>query len=148
MKLLKDTLQKNTYNITVEHYDIDVYNLYASYNIKIIETITGEKFNIIKIILNVNECFSINVKDGFTTGSVDTNLYFLYLDYIKNKIYFNNLDEANENLYYINQYEYYIKNIINNDVNKRLKSECYGELNNEEEIKRVWKQKLTIKYLS
>ena len=146
--MLKDTLSKNTYDIKIEHYGIDIYNLYASYDIKITEKTTGESFNIIKIILNVNECFSINVKEGFTTGSVDTNLYFLYLDYVKNKIYLNNLDEAKENLYYINQYENYIKNIIKNDVSKRLKSECYGKINNDDEIKRMWKQKLTIKYLS
>ena len=72
----------------------------------------------------------------------------MYLDYVKNKIYLNNLDEAKENLYYINQYENYIKNIIKNDVSKRLKSECYGKINNDDEIKRMWKQKLTIKYLS
>lgn len=148
VKLLKATLSNNTYDITIKHNAINIYNLYASYDIKIIEKTTGEYFNIIKIILNVNECFSINVKEGFTTGSVDTNLYFLYLDYVKNKIYLNNLDEAKENLYYINQYEYYIKNIIKNNVTKRLKSECYGKLNNEDEIKRAWKQKLTIKYLS
>jgi len=148
IKLLKATLSNDTYDINVKHNAINIYNLYASYDIKIIEKTTGEYFNIIKIILNLNECFSINVKDGFTTGSVDTNLYFLYLDYVKNKIYLNKLDEANENLYYINQYEYYIKNIIKNNVTKRLKSECYGKLNTEDEIKRAWKQKLTIKYLS
>ena len=146
--MLKATLSNNKYDINVKHNAINIYNLYASYDIKIIEKTTGEYFNIIKIILNVNECFSINVKEGFTTGSVDTNLYFLYLDYVKNKIYLNNLDEAKENLYYINQYEYYIKNIIKNNVTKRLKSECYGKLNSEDEIKRAWKQKLTIKYLS
>ena len=101
-----------------------------------------------KIILNKDECFSTNVKDGFVTGSVDTNVYFLYSDYIKNLIYLNNDQKAKENLYYINLYEQYIKKVIKNDVKKRLKSDCYGKIDEEEFIKRVWKQKLTIKYFS
>lgn len=125
-----------------------MYNIYASYSIKIIDNKTNEEFNIIKIIYNKNECFSINEKDGFVTGSIDTNLYFLYVEYIRNKIYLNKVQEAKENIYYINQYEDYIKKNIKDDVQKRLKSDCYGTIDNEEEIKRAWKQKLTIKYLS
>ena len=125
-----------------------MYNIYASYTIKIIDNKTEEEFNIIKIIYNKNECFSINEKDGFFTGSIDTNMYFLYVDYIKNKIYLNREEEASENLYYINQYENYIKNNIKYDVKKRLKSDCYGVIDNKNDIKRLWKQKLTIKYFS
>ena len=46
------------------------------------------------------------------------------------------------------EYEDYIKKTIKDDVQKRLKSDCYGKIDNEEVIKRAWKQKLTIKYLS
>lgn len=148
IKILKSKLSKKDYKISVCHNDIDLYNIYASYSIKIIDNKTNEDFNIIKIIYNKNECFSINEKDGFVTGSIDTNLYFLYVEYIKNKIYLNKVQEAKENLYYINQYEDYIKKNIKDDVRKRLKSNCYGTIDNEEEIKRAWKQKLTIKYLS
>ena len=148
IKILKSKLSKTDYKISVNHNDIDSYNIYASYSIKIIDNKTNEEFNIIKIIYNKNECFSINEKDGFVTGSIDTNLYFLYVEYIRNKIYLNKVREAKENLYYINQYEDYIKKNIKDDVRKRLKSDCYGTIDNEEEIKRAWKQKLTIKYLS
>jgi len=148
IKILKSKLSKTDYKISVNHNDIDSYNIYASYSIKIIDNKTNEEFNIIKIIYNKNECFSINEKDGFVTGSIDTNLYFLYVEYIRNKIYLNKVREAKENLYYINQYEDYIKKNIKDDVRKRLKSDCYGTIDNEEAIKRLWKQKLTIKYLS
>jgi hypothetical protein len=148
VKILKSYLSKTEYKISVNHNDVDVYNVYSSYTIKIIDNKTNEEFNIAKIIFNKNECFSINEKDGFVTGSIDTNLYFLYIEYIKNKIFLNKTQEANENLYYINQYEDYIKKTIKNDIKKRLKSDCYGNIDNEEAIKRAWKQKLTIKYLS
>jgi hypothetical protein len=148
IKILKSKLSKKDYKISVYHNDVDLYNIYASYSIKIIDNKTNEEFNIIKIIYNKNECFSINEKDGFVTGSIDTNLYFLYVEYIRNKIYLNKVQEAKENIYYINQYEDYIKKNIKDDVQKRLKSNCYGTIDNEEEIKRAWKQKLTIKYLS
>lgn len=147
VKILKSKLSKKDYKISVNHNDVNLYNIYASYSIKIIDNNTNEEFNILKVVYNKNECFSINEKDGFVTGSIDTNLYFLYVEYIRNKIYLNKTQEANENLYYINQYEDYIKN-IKNDVKKRLKSDCYGNVDNEEAIKRAWKQKLTIKYLS
>jgi len=148
IKILKSKLSKKDYKISVNHNDVTLYNIYASYSIEIIDNKTNEEFNIIKIIYNKNECFSINEKDGFITGSIDTNLYFLYIEYIRNKIYLNKTQEAKENLYYINQYEDYIKKTIKDDVQKRLKSDCYGKIDNEEVIKRAWKQKLTIKYLS
>lgn len=148
IKILKANLSKKDFKISVNHNDVNMYNIYASYTIKIIDNKTEEEFNIIKIIYNKNECFSINEKDGFFTGSIDTNLYFLYVDYIKNKIYLNREEEASENLYYINQYENYIKNNIKYDVKKRLKSDCYGVIDNKNDIKRLWKQKLTIKYFS
>jgi len=148
IKILKANLSKKDFKISVNHNDVNMYNIYASYTIKIIDNKTEEEFNIIKIIYNKNECFSINEKDGFFTGSIDTNLYFLYVDYIKNKIYLNREEEASENLYYINQYENYIKNNIKYDVKKRLKSNCYGVIDNKNDIKRLWKQKLTIKYFS
>ena len=136
------------YNISINHENKSDHNTYPYYEISIINNETKEKFNIIKIILNKNECFSINNKDGFVTGSIDTNLYFLYSEYIRNHILLKNTERAEENLYYINLYENYIEKTIKNDVKKRLKSECYGKVDEEDFIKRVWKQKLTIKYFS
>ena len=55
---------------------------------------------------------------------------------------------ADEKLYYINQYEKYITETINNNIVKRLKSKCYGKINYEDEIKEIWKKKLTLKYIT
>ena len=55
---------------------------------------------------------------------------------------------AKEKQYYINQYEIYITETINNNIEKRLKSKCYGQINYEDEIKEIWKKKLTLKYIS
>ena len=55
---------------------------------------------------------------------------------------------SDEKLYYINEYENYINNNINNNILKRLKSTCYGKINYEDEIKEIWKKKLTLKYIS
>ena len=147
-KLLKTNLAKDLYDISIYHEDANDYNTHPYFEIAVINNKSKVKFNLVKIILNKDECFSTNVKDGFVTGSVDTNVYFLYSEYIKNHIYLNNHQKAKENLYYINLYEQYIKKIIKNDVKKRLKSDCYGKIDEEEFIKRVWKQKLTIKYFS
>jgi len=141
IKILKSKLSKKDYKISVNHNDVTLYNIYASYSIEIIDNKTNEEFNIIKIIYNKNECFSINEKDGFNTGSIETNLYFLYIAYIRNKIYLNKTQEAKENLYYINQYEDYVEydsesesenelNSINKKNNKGVLVELKKLLNN------------------
>jgi hypothetical protein len=63
-------------------------------------------------------------------------------------IYTNDPKIANEKQYYINEYEKYIIDNINNNIFKRLKSRCYGIINYEDEIKEIWKKKLTLKYIS
>jgi hypothetical protein len=55
---------------------------------------------------------------------------------------------STEKLYYINEYEKYINTNINNNILKRLKSNCYGKINYEDEIKEIWKKKLTLKYIT
>ena len=75
-------------------------------------------------------------------------MYFLYTTHIYNTIYTNDPVIANEKLYYINEYEKYIIENINNNILKRLKSKCYGQINYEDEIKEIWKKKLTLKYIS
>jgi len=139
--------------------DIDINNridkeniLYTYYDINIINKDDNTIFNLINIINVKNECFSINNTNSninnFTVGSLDTILYFLYTTYIYNIIYTNDPMIANEKLYYINQYEKYISDNINNNVVKRLKSNCYGKINYEDEIKEIWKKKLTLKYIT
>jgi hypothetical protein len=142
------------------NYDIDITNrvdkdnlLYTYYDINIINKEDNTIFNLINIINVKNECFSINngtkrEYNNFTIGSLDTILYFLYTTYIYNIIYINDAKIANEKLHYINEYEKYIIDNINNNILKRLKSKCYGIINYDDEIKEIWKKKLTLKYIS
>ena len=142
------------------NYEIDITNrvdkdnlLYTYYDINIINKEDNTIFNLINIINVKNECFSINNAakreyNNFTIGSLDTILYFLYTTYIYNTIYISDAKIANEKLYYINEYEKYIIDNINNNILKRLKSNCYGKINYDDEIKEIWKKKLTLKYIS
>jgi len=122
--------------------------LYTYYDINIINDDTNTIFNLINIINIKNECFSINTINNYTIGSVDTILYFLYTTYIYYTIYTIENSISNEILYYINEYEKYINTKINNNILKRLKSNCYGKINYEDEIKEIWKKKLTLKYIT
>ena len=144
---------KNLLNFNNSEYDLKVlkktinnYNLYREYDIKIINKKTKQHFNIVRIIEVKNQCFSTTVKNNFTLGSIDTCLDFLYYNYIRNKIYYNNNSEASENIYYINQYE---NNIIVDKIkiNERLMKNCYGDIDYEDELKNIWNKRLTIKYL-
>ena len=144
----------------LNNYEIDITNrvdkdnlLYTYYDINIINKEDNTIFNLINIINVKNECFSINNAakreyNNFTIGSLDTILYFLYTTYIYNTIYTNDVKIANEKLFYINEYEKYIIDNINNNILKRLKSSCYGKINYDDEIKEIWKKKLTLKYIS
>jgi hypothetical protein len=153
------TIIKNKDN-KLSNYEIDITNridkdnlLYTYYDINIINKEDNTIFNLINIINVKNECFSINngakrEYNNFTIGSLDTILYFLYTTYIYNTIYISDAKIANEKLYYINEYEKYIIDNINNNILKRLKSNCYGKINYDDEIKEIWKKKLTLKYIS
>ena len=143
----------------ISNYNIDINNridtddtLYTYYDINIINNDNNTIFNLINIINVKNECFSINNinnnLNNYTLGSLDTILYFLYTTHIYNTIYTNDPVMANEKLYYINEYEKYIIENLNNNILKRLKSKCYGQINYEDEIKEIWKKKLTLKYIS
>ena len=121
---------------------------YTYYDINIINDDTNTIFNLINIINVKNECFSITTINSYTIGSLDTILYFLYTTYIYNTIYTTDTLMSNEKLYYINEYEKYINTNIHNNILKRLKSNCYGKINYEDEIKEIWKKKLTLKYIS
>lgn len=148
IKIIKDCNLSN-HRIDINNF-IDTDNvLYTHFDIKIINDADNTIFNLINIINVKNECFSINsYSKGYTVGSLDTILYFLYTAYIYYTIYTNDLHMSNEKLYYINEFESYIKNNIHNNVLKRLKIKCYGTINYEDEIKEIWKKKLTLKYIS
>ena len=141
-------INTNKYKIKLVKKSINSINLYKQYDIRVYDVDTKEIFNIIRIIEIKNQCFSTTVKNGYEVGSIDTCLYFLYYNYVNNKIFYNNKAEALENIYYINQFE---NNIINEEmnrtVNKRLQTNCYGELNYESELKELWNKRLTLKYI-
>jgi hypothetical protein len=122
--------------------------LYTYYDIKLINTVDDTIFNLINIINVKNECFSIQQLKGYTLGSLDTTLYYLYTTYIYYLIYTSNPIIMKEKLYYINEFETYIKTNIHNDISKRLKSSCYGIINHDEEIKDIWRKKLTLQYIT
>jgi len=137
-------LDMNKYEIVINHNDNDIYILPSKYDISILNKNNNKIFKILDIILTKNECFSMQKISGYTVGSIDTILYFLYCNYILNDIYNKNTDEI---LYIINTYEEYINNVLKSNIKKRLKSTCYGNINNEDEFKVNWKKRLTIKYV-
>ena len=136
--------------VDINNYIDKENTLYTYYDINIINIEDNTIFNLINIINVKNECFSINTqtKNSYTVGSLDTILYFLYITYTYNTIYTSDNAIANEKLYYINEYEKYINENIKNNILKRLKSKCYGKINYNEEIKELWKKKLTLKYIT
>jgi len=151
IEILNNKLNKgniNNYNIICNHDVKTINNEFPSYTLQILNNETKKIFNIVRIILIKNECFSINKMNGYTIGSIDTCLYFLYNDYVINKIFKNDKKTSLDNLYYINQYDNYIKKNIKKDVDKRLKIKCYGDINNEEMLKRLWDKKMTIDKIS
>jgi len=148
IKIIKECNLSN-HRINVSNFVDKDDILNTHYDINLINDDNNTIFNFINIINVKNECFSINKNiNGYTIGSIDTILYFLYNSYIYNTIYTNNSVLSNEKLYYINEYENYIKNNLHNNILKRLKSNCYGKINYEDEIKEIWKKKLTLKYIT
>jgi len=141
-------MSDSKYDIKVIRKAVNNYNKYREYDIIIINKETKQAFNIVRIIEIKGQCFSTTVRNNFTLGSIDTCLYFLYYNYIKNKIYYNNNIAAAENIYYINQYENnIIDNKIKNNVNERLMKNCYGEIDYNHELKNIWNKRLTLDYL-
>jgi hypothetical protein len=152
----KNDIVKIIKGCDLSNHRIDINNfidkddiLHTHFDINLINDNDNTIFNFINIISVKNECFSINKNiNGYTIGSIDTILYFLYNSYIYNTIYTTDVSLSNEKLYYINEFENYIKDSLNNNISKRLKSNCYGKINYEDEIKEIWKKKLTLKYIT
>jgi hypothetical protein len=152
----KNDIVKIIKECDLSNHRIDINNfidkddiLHTHLDINLINDNDNTIFNFVNIISVKNECFSINKNiNGYTIGSIDTILYFLYNSYIYNTIYTTDVSLSNEKLYYINEFENYIKDSLNNNISKRLKSNCYGKINYEDEIKEIWKKKLTLKYIT
>jgi len=148
VKIIKECVLSN-HRIDISNFIDKDDILHTHLDINLINDTDNTIFNFINIISVKNECFSINKNiNGYTIGSIDTILYFLYNSYIYNTIYTTDVSLSNEKLYYINEFENYIKDSLNNNISKRLKSNCYGKINYEDEIKEIWKKKLTLKYIT
>jgi len=147
IKIIKDCDLSNHRIDSVNFIDKDNI-LYTYYDIKLINNENNTIFNLINIINVKNECFSINTQKGYTVGSLDTILYYLYTTSIYYTIYTSDPVITIEKLYYINEFENYISTNIHNDILKRLKSSCYGKINYNEEIKEIWRKRLTLKYIT
>jgi hypothetical protein len=148
-KILLLYIDNSKYKIKIVRKKIDSINLYKYYDVRIYDKDNNEVFNVIRIIEIKNQCFSTTIKNGYRVGSIDTCLYFLYYNYVNNKIYYNNTNDVLENIYYINQFENkIIKKNMNTILNKRLKINCYGDINFENELKEIWNKRLTLKYIN
>lgn len=148
-KILLLYIDNSKYKIKIVRKKIDSINLYKYYDVRIYDKDNNDVFNVIRIIEIKNQCFSTTIKNGYHVGSIDTCLYFLYYNYVNNKIYYNNTKDVLENIYYINQFENkIIKKNMKTLLNKRLKINCYGEINFENELKEIWNKRLTLKYIN
>jgi hypothetical protein len=148
-KILLLYIDNSKYKIKIVRKKIDSINLYKYYDVRIYDKDNNDVFNVIRIIEIKNQCFSTTIKNGYHVGSIDTCLYFLYYNYVNNKIYYNNTNDVLENIYYINQFENkIIKKKMKTLLNKRLKINCYGEINFENELKEIWNKRLTLKYIN
>jgi len=141
VKLLKDNLSKN-YEINVLKRTFHQEILNKRNRIVIINKETEKAFSIINVINNFDNCLSTNIIDGYTVGSLDTILYLLYSHYIIYNIFSKNDNILDDTLYYINEYEKYIKDELKNNPEKRLSTNCYGEVI--ENLKN-WNKRMTVK---
>jgi hypothetical protein len=100
----------------------------------------------IKIIKINEECFSCFQKGGYTIGSYDTVLYYMYKEYL-HSIMHGHLEYGIELFNYISLLEYHIDKDLKNDPLKRLKTECYGKYTSIKDIfAKRWKKRQTLEY--
>ena len=149
IKIINNTIDKKKYKIlkqdkTFTTYSIDI--LETRFRIVIEDILTKKRISLISIINVKNNCFSVQSIKGYTVGSIDTILCFLYSYYLtyliaKYLVYRHNtvLEDTQQ---YINLYENMINNI---SLNKRLLTNCYGkEISKEDIYLKNWDKKLSI----
>ena len=100
-KILLLYIDNSKYKIKIVRKKIDSINLYKYYDVRIYDKDNNDVFNVIRIIEIKNQCFSTTIKNGYHVGSIDTCLYFLYYNYVNNKIYYNNTNDVLENIYFL-----------------------------------------------
>lgn len=141
VKLLKANLS-NKYNVSILNRTYHEEILNKRNRIVIENKETDDAFSLINVINNVEDCLSTNTINGYTVGSLDTILYLLYSHYIIYNIFKNDDIVLDNTLYYINQFEKYIKNVLKDKPDKRLSISCYGEI--KDDFKN-WNKRMTVK---
>ena len=149
IKIVNNTIDKKKnlilkLNKTYITSSVDI--LETRYRVVLEDRLTKKRVSLISIINVSNNCFSIQKIKGYTVGSIDTILCFLYsyyltyliakyLDYRHNTV----LEDTQQ---YINLYE----NMINKvKLNKRLLTTCYGkEISKDDIYLKNWGKKLSI----
>ena len=149
IKIINNTINKKKYKILKEDktYTTNSVDILENrYRIVIEDILTKKRISLISIVNVKNNCFSVQNIRGYTVGSIDTILCFLYSYYLtyliaKYLVYRHNtvLEDTQQ---YINLYE----NMINSlSLNKRLLTTCYGkEISNEDIYLKNWDKKLSI----
>jgi hypothetical protein len=141
VKLLKTNLS-NKYNVTILNRTYHEEILNKRNRIVIENKETDDAFSLINVINNADDCLSTNIINGYTVGSLDTILYLLYSHYIIYNIFKNDDIVLDNTLYYINQFEKYIKNVLKDKPDKRLSISCYGDV--KDDFKN-WNKRMTVK---
>lgn len=141
VKILKDNLS-DKYNINVLNRTFHQEILNKRNRIVIENKETEKSFSILNVISNTENCLSTNIIEGYTVGSLDTILYILYSHYIIYNIFSKNDTILDDTLYYINEYEKYIKDDLKDKPEKRLSTTCYGEVI--DDLKN-WNKRMTVK---
>tara|TARA_B110000858_G_scaffold194114_1_gene247892 strand:+ start:7614 stop:8894 length:1281 start_codon:yes stop_codon:yes gene_type:complete len=149
IKIVRNNIDIKKYNIikldkTYTTNSVDI--LEKRFRIVIENNSTKKRVSLISIINVVNNCFSIQKINGFTVGSIDTILCFLYsyyLTYLISKyIDYRHNTVLEDTQQYINLYEKLIDNI---KLDNRLLTNCYGkELTKEDIYIKNWYKKLSI----
>jgi hypothetical protein len=147
INLVNIQLDNNKYQLIINEKNLFSTFINPRTGIDILDKTTNEIFRLITIIQSNNECFAVQKINGYTVGSIDTILYFLYSYYLINFMTLNDNSTEQEIFYLIGLYEKYIDKNLKNNIDKRLKINCYGKINTDEFVKVNWKKRATIKYL-
>ena len=149
IKIINNTIDKKKYKIlkqdkTYTTNSVDI--LETRYRVSLEDISTKKRVSLISIINVANNCFSIQKIKGYTVGSIDTILCFLYsyyLTYLVAKyLEYRHNTVLEDTQQYINLYEKMISKI---KLNKRLLTTCYGkEISKDDIYLKNWDKKLSI----
>lgn len=149
IKIINNTINKKKYKILKEdktYTTSSVDILKKRYRIVLEDLSTKKRVSLISIINVINNCFSVQNIKGYTVGSVDTILCFLYSYYltylIAKYIQYRHNTVLEDTQQYINLYENMIDKL---KLSKRLLTNCYGrEISKEDIYLKNWDKKLSI----